>query len=292
MDCNRRGQCLSSKGISQSHPQKECFCEPGFFGKYCENVSALKEKIVNFENYKEIILQDNAVKFLWRVATKENESYLEGVVVCNTSSYVAIGWRPANLTSECRNYPKDAPAPESTAPSILHPMDCQDMVVGKVKGDGSNIGDYYTRDRSTPQRDEFYGGNDDLTSAMGWEVDGVTTIKFRKRLNSKNVSQSYQDHNFDGKIVLIWAHGQQNHSFYAMDNLHYHGRRNRGAIALDTSSLPDLPAKHIETSVTLTAAFNISIVLLGIMLLIQVADNLYIKHKQTKQTPQFETFTL
>ena len=42
-----------------------------------------------------------------------------------------------------------------------------------------NVGDYYTRDRSTPRRDEFYGGNDDLTAAVGWEENGVTTIMFR-----------------------------------------------------------------------------------------------------------------
>ena len=42
-----------------------------------------------------------------------------------------------------------------------------------------NTGDYYTRDRSTPRRDEFYGGNDDLTAAVGWEENGVTTIMFR-----------------------------------------------------------------------------------------------------------------
>ena len=58
-------------------------------------------------------------------------------------------------------------------------MDCQDIIVGKVQGDLSNVGDYYTRDRSTPKRDEFYGGKDDLTAAVGWEENGITTIMFR-----------------------------------------------------------------------------------------------------------------
>ena len=41
-------------------------------------------------------------------------------------------------------------------------MDCQDIIIGRARGNFSNIGDYYTRDRSTPRRDEVYGGKDDL----------------------------------------------------------------------------------------------------------------------------------
>ena len=41
------------------------------------------------------------------------------------------------------------------------------------------MGDYYTRDRSTPQPDSFYGGEDDLSSAEGWVSDGNTHIMFR-----------------------------------------------------------------------------------------------------------------
>ena len=58
-------------------------------------------------------------------------------------------------------------------------MDCQDIIIGKANGDFSNIGDYYTRDRSTPRRDEFYGGQENLSAAIGWEEDGTTTIMFR-----------------------------------------------------------------------------------------------------------------
>jgi hypothetical protein len=29
----------------------------------------------------------------------------------------------------------------------IHPMDCTDMVIGFARGEGINIGDYYTRDR-------------------------------------------------------------------------------------------------------------------------------------------------
>jgi hypothetical protein len=36
--------------------------------------------------------------------------------------------------------------------------------------------------RSTPRFDTFWGGKNDLTAAMGFEKDGVTTILFRKKL--------------------------------------------------------------------------------------------------------------
>lgn len=36
--------------------------------------------------------------------------------------------------------------------------------------------------RSTPRLDTFWGGKNDLTAAMGFEKDGVTTILFRKKL--------------------------------------------------------------------------------------------------------------
>lgn len=36
--------------------------------------------------------------------------------------------------------------------------------------------------RSTPRVDSFWGGKNDLTAAVGFEKDGVTTIAFRKKL--------------------------------------------------------------------------------------------------------------
>ena len=40
----------------------------------------------------------------------------------------------------------------------------------------------YTRDRSTPRPDSFYQGSDDVTGAAGSQIDGVTTIAFRKKI--------------------------------------------------------------------------------------------------------------
>ena len=61
-------------------------------------------------------------------------------------------------------------------------MDCVDIVLGKARGEYSQVRDYYTRDRSTPRLDSFYGGSDSLTAAVGKEDNGTTTVIFRRRL--------------------------------------------------------------------------------------------------------------
>jgi hypothetical protein len=127
-------------------------------------------------------------------------------------------------------------------------MDCTDMVVGMARGNTHRIGDFYTRDRSTPRRDAFWDGEDDLTSAMGWEVDGVTTIVFRKPLQANSPT----DHSIGmEEMHVIWATGQEqgaySHSpasgletgepsvpdFYKEDELKYHGKENRGVVSIN-----------------------------------------------------------
>ena len=67
----------------------------------------------------------------------------------------------------------------------MHAMDCTDIVIGTARGNQSRVLDYYTRDRSTPVLDDLiYGGTQDLTGAVGKEEGGVTTIIFRRRLES------------------------------------------------------------------------------------------------------------
>ena len=59
--------------------------------------------------------------------------------------------------------------------------------------------------------DSFYEGKDDLTAAMGFEENGVTTIAFRRSLESQEPS----DHTIEENMMLIWAvgqtHGDYNH---------------------------------------------------------------------------------
>ena len=61
-------------------------------------------------------------------------------------------------------------------------MDCNDMIIGAARGTRFRVLDYYTRDRSTPRTDDVYGGQDDITAAVGTEKDGVTTLIIRKKL--------------------------------------------------------------------------------------------------------------
>jgi len=80
------------------------------------------------------------------------------------------------------------------------------LVMGGARGQLSRILDYYTRDRSTPRLDSFWGGKDDITSATGWEKDKKTTLIFRRRVRSSDGA----DHSLDsGEMHVIWARGQE-----------------------------------------------------------------------------------
>jgi len=100
-------------------------------------------------------------------------------------------------------------------------MDCQDVIVGRARSNSSNIGDFYTRDRSTPRRDEVYGGKDDLTAASGWEENGTTTIMFQRLVETDD---SDTDNDFRSQLSFIWAYGQAEDDFYSDDELKYHGK--------------------------------------------------------------------
>ena len=60
------------------------------------------------------------------------------------------------------------------------------MVIGMAIGKLSRVHDYFSRDRSTPRLDEFYGGTQSLTAAVGEERDdGTTVVVFRKPITGK-----------------------------------------------------------------------------------------------------------
>lgn len=120
----------------------------------------------------------------------------------------------------------------------FNPMDCTDIVIGTARGNYHRVLDYYTRDRSTPRVDTFWGGHDDITASSGFEENGVTTIMFRKKIKAKEPT----DHSLvDDSMHVIWARGQErgqySHSppsglergtaavgdFYRPDEIKYHG---------------------------------------------------------------------
>ncbi|KAF2359756.1 DOMON domain [Trinorchestia longiramus] len=146
----------------------------------------------------------------------------------------------------------------------LHAMDCTDIVVGMANGNSYRIMDYYTRDRSTPRPDAFWGGEDSLTAALGWEEDGVTTIVFRRPLQASHPS----DQPFEpGLMHIIWAMGQESgqyvHSppsglekggtpsvpdFYKRDELKYHGKQDqRGTTSIDIIGSSKAPGTALST---------------------------------------------
>lgn len=119
-------------------------------------------------------------------------------------------------------------------------MDCTDIIIGSARGKTSRIGDFYTRDRSTPRVDEFWGGKSHLTAAAGFEENGVTTIIFRRKLQADEPT----DHSIiDDLTHVIWAKGQEPGKyvhvplsglekekatileFYQPDELKYHGHK-------------------------------------------------------------------
>ena len=79
-----------------------------------------------------------------------------------------------------------APEEEGVA-AALHPMDCTDIVIAVARGNQYRVIDFYTRDRSTPRKDEFYGGRDSITAAIAREENGVTLVKWRKPLMAGTV---------------------------------------------------------------------------------------------------------
>ena len=59
-----------------------------------------------------------------------------------------------------------------------------------LEGDWYRVQDMYTRDRSTPRPDEFYSGSNSITGAAGSQIDGITTIAFRKKLQGRVLNAS------------------------------------------------------------------------------------------------------
>ncbi|KAK8372669.1 hypothetical protein O3P69_011719 [Scylla paramamosain] len=139
-------------------------------------------------------------------------------------------------TSEAVTKKKTAFTPKGD----FHAMDCTDIVVGVANGNHYRIDDFYTRDRSTPRPDSYWGGATSLTAALGWEVDGQTMILFRRKLEASEPT----DHPITkGAMHVIWARGQEVgnyvHSpksglesgpasvqdFYRPGELKYHGKK-------------------------------------------------------------------
>lgn len=251
-DCNNQGKCLEVEGSSL--PNFQCFCEFGHFGRNCEKMSKLKSKEFQESEYQK--LKTRGVEFLWKFKGDE----LDAIVIAETQSYVAIGWKPDDLTTSCYEFPPDADVYSSGA---LHEMDCSDIVIGTARGSTSRIEDFYTRDRSTPRLDSVYGGKSDLTGALGWEEDGKTYIRFTKPRRSTEKT----DHTFEKSMEIIWAFGQDT-DFYKIDEIKYHGP-NRGHETLHLKEDGSIRVPVAKETIILTVA----VVLIVLLMIIQTIQN-------------------
>ena len=75
------------------------------------------------------------------------------LVEATTTSWIAVGWRPDDLSIACQKFPRETKPPRGVD---MHAMDCTDMVIGMARDGRGFVADYYTRDRSTPRRDAFW----------------------------------------------------------------------------------------------------------------------------------------
>lgn len=228
-DCSGQGTCELLDNTL--YEQKACFCQSGAFGSNCEKKNSWTDaRSFTASRYEAVDVGGSNGKVYWR----QEDHHVEIVAEFETESWVAVGWRPADSSKSCQRFPEDAPPPLG---SDFHAMDCTDIVIGLSKNGRGMIGDFYTRDRSTPRIDSFWGGEDDIVDGDVWEEDGKTIMRFRK----KNSANGQADHPFQGKLQMIWATGQPQDAFYKNDQLKYHGGQ-RGVFAIeavetDSSSL-------------------------------------------------------
>ncbi|QQP49186.1 Uncharacterized protein FKW44_009746, partial [Caligus rogercresseyi] len=196
-DCGN-GKCIDIKSTGST--VKQCFCKMGYFGRYCDKSSALNSKITDLTSY---------------------QAEVEVILKVRGLSYGAVGFRKKGTSTSCRNFPLilEDGAPEGPVKfnqdldlqsfipkGRLHAMDCTDMVIGMARGNLNRVFDGYTRDRSRPRRDSFWGGEDDLTAALAYEEDGETTIAFRRKMKSNDKADVSID---DEDMHVIWAFGQE-----------------------------------------------------------------------------------
>lgn len=126
--------------------------------------------------------------------------------------------------------------------------------------------------RSTPRTDIFWGGKSDLTAVGGFEKDGVTTIVFRRKLESNEPT----DHSIvDDLMHVIWARGQEPgkyvhfppsgiekgeasvKDFYKPDELKYHGQRMQRGVSQINFIESSKPANVIaQNDTALTQQLN------------------------------------
>ncbi|XP_064625321.1 uncharacterized protein LOC135486457 isoform X2 [Lineus longissimus] len=215
-DCNSHGSCIDRK--SRAYPKKVCYCKKGWYGLLCEKESPMKDIPGSFVGYNHVEIRPDVIDIFWKML--KDEGQVEIIMRMKTTSWVAVGWRHLDVKTNlsCMNYPTlQQPSELQTTefggtqqtvqkPGRIHPMSCNDIVMGYVQGNLSYIHDYFTREQHTPQLDTFFGGKEDLTGAVGHERSEHTFMGFRKKLKATEPT----DKSFvDEALHVIWARGPQ-----------------------------------------------------------------------------------
>lgn len=255
-DCNGpkgQGRCeLVDAALFHS---KLCVCNQGWFGEQCERANQFDGSERTWNQAVFTTEKVGGSEVHWRVSDGE----LEMIVEAPSRSWVGVGWRPADATKSCQAFPQNAPKPRGTD---FNAMDCTDMVVGLARGARGALADFYTRDRSTPRQDSFWGGKDDLTSGSVWEDSTKTIMRFKKKISSDTA-----DHAFQGRMHFIHAVGQSE-GFYGSDQLKYHGKGQRWITVIDVP---------VESSSMhpIMAGLVVAVILLAFITIMQFGINLY-----------------
>ena len=206
--------------------------------KLIDSAESLPEKLQTAKDLLEFLEQHEGFLVNFLMNLRANFDYFSAEAEAES---LGISPEPAPKGKDVTNF---------TPKGDFHAMDCTDMVVGMARGSATRVFDYYTRDRSTPRRDDtFWGGNNDLTAAVGFERDGETTILFRKKLDA---TSGFSDASIGNEeLHVIWAIGQEPENyfhaprsgletgdasipdFYRADELKYHGKKNRGVVRMN-----------------------------------------------------------
>ena len=101
-DCGIHGKCHDVQ--STSAPRRQCFCEVGWFGPKCskQNPKVLSSKKFQEGLYTKQEISDKMTVY-WRVLHELQE--IEVVMRSRTTSWSALGWRPAGLSGSCKKFP-------------------------------------------------------------------------------------------------------------------------------------------------------------------------------------------
>jgi len=289
LDCNGpkgQGTCVTLD--NSVYKDSKCFCSPGFYGAQCDKKSrwnADRAQAFNKGDFTEVKLGKGGTESLlyWRV---EDDGDIEIVYEAPTTSWVGLGWKPSDLAwPACQSFPETVPAPKRVDPKQ---MDCTDMVIGRARGNQGSVADYYSRDRSTPREDSFWGGEDDLTSAHAWEAEGKTFMRFTKK-----VGGGTGDHPLTGKLTLIWAYGgwdqgKQDDAFYQDDQLKFHGH-SRDRIGVSTLDLGDLGSGSFSAFTGENGNVHIAILVSVVLFVAMMGFQVFINFQRGKKKPVAES---